>query len=90
MAHWQQGNQDEARQWYQRAVEWMELKKLNDEELLRFRAEAEQLMGISEADQPEQEKKATDKEKIDKVEADDQGPANAAGPTSQSVIPDVN
>jgi tetratricopeptide (TPR) repeat protein len=47
MAHWQLGHQDEARQWYDKAVETVEKKRPNrEEELLRFRAEAEELMGI--------------------------------------------
>ena len=46
MAHWQLGHQDEARQWYDKAVERMEKNRPDDEELLRFRAEAEELMGI--------------------------------------------
>ena len=47
MSHWQLGNKDEARQWYDRGVEWMEKNKPDDEELKRFRAEAEELLGIS-------------------------------------------
>ena len=46
MAHWQLGHKDEARQWYDNAVEWMEANRPNDEELLRFRAEAEELLGV--------------------------------------------
>ena len=48
MAHWQLKNQDEARKWYDKAVEWMEKNKPDDEELLRFRAEAAELLGIAE------------------------------------------
>jgi tetratricopeptide (TPR) repeat protein len=46
MAHWELGNKDEARQWYDRAVAWMEKNRPKDEELRRFRAEAEELLGI--------------------------------------------
>jgi Flp pilus assembly protein TadD len=46
MAHWQLGNKDEARRWYDRAVEWMDRNKPDDEELRRFRAEAAERMGI--------------------------------------------
>ncbi|HEV2294793.1 MAG TPA: tetratricopeptide repeat protein, partial [Tepidisphaeraceae bacterium] len=46
MAHWQLDNEDEARQWYERAVKWMEKKAPANEELLRFRAEAAELLGI--------------------------------------------
>jgi len=42
MTHWQLGEKDEARKWYDRALERMTV----NEELLRFRAEAAALMGI--------------------------------------------
>ena len=48
MAHWQLGEKDEARQWYDQAVEWMEQKQPDNDELRRFRAEAAELLGISE------------------------------------------
>jgi serine/threonine protein kinase/tetratricopeptide (TPR) repeat protein len=52
MAHWQLGNAKEARHYYDRAVEWMEQNKPQDEELRedlrRFRAEAATLLGIQE------------------------------------------
>lgn len=50
MAHWQLGHQDEARKWYQQSVEWMVKKQPKNEELVRFRAEAEQLLGITQPD----------------------------------------
>ncbi|HKB42376.1 MAG TPA: tetratricopeptide repeat protein [Gemmataceae bacterium] len=46
MAHWQLGSKDEAGKWYDRAVEWMEKNQPQNEELHRFRAEAEELMGV--------------------------------------------
>jgi eukaryotic-like serine/threonine-protein kinase len=46
MAHWQLGNEAQARKWYDQAVGWMEKNKPQDEELLRFRAEAEQLLKV--------------------------------------------
>jgi len=39
MAHWQLAHKDEARQWYDKAVEWMDKNKPDHEELRRFRAE---------------------------------------------------
>jgi serine/threonine protein kinase/Flp pilus assembly protein TadD len=48
MAHWQLGEKELARKEYERAVKWMEEKKPRDEELRRFRAEAEELLGIRE------------------------------------------
>jgi serine/threonine protein kinase/Flp pilus assembly protein TadD len=50
MAHWQLGNKDEARKWYAKAVEWMDANKPQDQQLLRFRAEAEELMKKETAD----------------------------------------
>ena len=52
MAHWQLGNTEEARQWYDKAVEWMEQTKPEDVELRRFRVEAEALLSISDAPMP--------------------------------------
>jgi eukaryotic-like serine/threonine-protein kinase len=46
MAHWQLGNKEEARKWYDQAVQWMEKNQPKDEELVRFRAEAEKLLNI--------------------------------------------
>jgi tetratricopeptide (TPR) repeat protein len=48
MARWQLGHKDEARQWYDKAVEWMDKNAPKNEELLRFRAEAAELLGIAE------------------------------------------
>jgi tetratricopeptide (TPR) repeat protein len=46
MAHGQLGDQDRARAWYDKAVAWMEEHPSRDpEELSRFRAEAEDLLG---------------------------------------------
>jgi tetratricopeptide (TPR) repeat protein/serine/threonine protein kinase/WD40 repeat protein len=51
MAHQQLVQKEEARKWYEKTIDWMQknqeaLKKdtMHDEELLRFRAEAEELM----------------------------------------------
>jgi tetratricopeptide (TPR) repeat protein len=46
MARWQRGERDEARQWYYRAVQWMDKNKPNDQDLRRFRAEAAELLQI--------------------------------------------
>jgi Tetratricopeptide repeat len=48
MAHWQLGEKDKAREWYDRAVQWMEMNQPKNEELLRFRAEAAGLLGVKE------------------------------------------
>jgi tetratricopeptide (TPR) repeat protein len=44
MAHWRLGDRDEARMWFDRAVEWTDEHKPHDDELRRFRAEAEALL----------------------------------------------
>ena len=46
MAHWKLDHQKEAREWYEKAVAWMEKNQPKDEELRRFRAEAEELLGM--------------------------------------------
>jgi WD40 repeat protein/serine/threonine protein kinase len=63
MAHWQLDEREKARQWYDRAVLWMEKnkhqwegKKQWPEELRRFRSEAAALLGI-EAPSAELDKK---------------------------------
>jgi Flp pilus assembly protein TadD len=53
MAHWQFGEKETARQWYDRAVQWLERNQDQLagntewlEELRRFRAEAEELLNV--------------------------------------------
>jgi serine/threonine protein kinase/tetratricopeptide (TPR) repeat protein len=48
MAHWQLGEKEEARKWYDRAVEWMQKNKPNDEALRRFHAEAAELLSMKQ------------------------------------------
>jgi len=47
MAHWQKGDKNQGRQWYDRAVDSMAKNNPQDEELFRFRAEAAALLGVS-------------------------------------------
>jgi hypothetical protein len=44
MAHWRLGDRNQARMWLNRAVEWMDRDRPHDDELRRFRAEAETLL----------------------------------------------
>jgi hypothetical protein len=44
MAYWQCGEKDKALQTYEDGVRWMEANRPENEELRRFRAEAEALM----------------------------------------------
>jgi hypothetical protein len=46
MANWQQGKKDEARKWYEKAVQWMEKNQPKDEELCRFQSEMEELLEL--------------------------------------------
>jgi tetratricopeptide (TPR) repeat protein len=48
MAHWQLDEKDNAREWYDRAVQWTDKNQPTNEELRRFRAEAAELLGIEE------------------------------------------
>ena len=52
MAHWQLGHKEEARKWYDQAVGWMETNNPRNEELLRFRAEAAELLKIDKKAMP--------------------------------------
>jgi len=44
-------HQDEARRWYQQAVEWIQKRQLANEELRRFQEEASDLLGVDQATQ---------------------------------------
>jgi serine/threonine protein kinase/tetratricopeptide (TPR) repeat protein len=46
MTYWQMGKKAEAHKWYDKAVQWMDKNQPKNEELLRFRAEAAELLGI--------------------------------------------
>jgi uncharacterized protein HemY len=48
MAHWRLGEKEKARQWYDQAVQWMEKNQPKNEELGRFRKEAEGLLKAKE------------------------------------------
>jgi tetratricopeptide (TPR) repeat protein len=46
MAHWRLGDKKDARKWYDQAVQWMDKNQPKNEELVRFRAEAELLLEL--------------------------------------------
>ena len=46
MTHWRLDHKEQARKWYDQAVTWMDENAAHDAELLRFRAEASELLGI--------------------------------------------
>jgi len=47
MAHWRLGEKEEAHKWFDQGVQWMEKNAPQNEELRRFRGEAEQLLGVN-------------------------------------------
>jgi hypothetical protein len=49
MTHSQLGEKDKAREWFDRAVQWMEKGNKDNAELTRFRAEAAELLGVGKA-----------------------------------------
>jgi serine/threonine-protein kinase len=44
LAHWRLGDRGQARKWFDQAVQWMDTHKPHDDELRRFRAEAEAML----------------------------------------------
>jgi tetratricopeptide (TPR) repeat protein len=50
MSHWQLGNQEQARPWYDKSVQWISDRDVANEELLRFQKEAESLLGVAPAE----------------------------------------
>jgi len=46
MTRWHQGKRDEARQWFDQAIAWIERTRSEDPEVRRFHAEAAGLMGL--------------------------------------------
>ncbi len=46
MAHEKLGDKEQARKWHDRAIQWMEKNKVEDQELSAFRAESAQLLGV--------------------------------------------
>ncbi len=47
-AHWQLGEKEKAREWYDKAVQWMDNNQPANDELRRFRSEAAELLGIKD------------------------------------------
>jgi tetratricopeptide (TPR) repeat protein len=50
MAHWQLGEKDKAREWFDKSVQWMDKGKKDEAQLKRFRAEAAELIGVERKD----------------------------------------
>jgi len=49
MCHEKLGDKEKARQWYDKAVEWMDKNKPQDDELRRFRTETAELLEIKKS-----------------------------------------
>jgi hypothetical protein len=49
MTHWQLGDKSQARSWYDKAVQWMDMNQSKDEELIGFLAEAAELLDVKGA-----------------------------------------
>jgi hypothetical protein len=47
MARWQLGEKEKAREWYDRAVKWMDKNAPADKGFVRWRTEAAELLGIN-------------------------------------------
>jgi serine/threonine protein kinase/uncharacterized protein HemY len=58
MTFWRLGEKEQARQWYDQAVAWMKQNLPHDEELRRFRAEAEEVLSINHKDTKDTKKKS--------------------------------
>ena len=56
MAYWQKGDKEQARQWYDKAVAWMEKNPAKNEDFVRLRAEAAALLGMTGQPKPAEKK----------------------------------
>jgi hypothetical protein len=56
-SRWQLGDIGHAREWYDQSVQWMDKNASKNEQTLRFRAEAAELLGIQEPPQADEEQK---------------------------------
>jgi serine/threonine protein kinase/Tfp pilus assembly protein PilF len=59
MAHWQLGEKDQARTWYEQAIRWMDKNHPDEEEFVRFHAEAAALLGIQVPSIPKAKEEAS-------------------------------
>jgi serine/threonine protein kinase len=49
MAHWRLGDERQGREWYDKAVAWLNRTVVRNQDLLRYRAEAAELLGIKDS-----------------------------------------
>src|SRR5262249_27410210 len=57
MAHWQLGQKDDARSWYEKGVEWTKTNAPHNEELLRFQHEAADAIDANRLKSPDEQQK---------------------------------
>ncbi|MHC4405501.1 MAG: hypothetical protein ACYTG0_38125 [Planctomycetota bacterium] len=74
MAHWQLGDKEKARELYAEGAAWIALHRKDNAELNRFRAEAEQLMEITEEDRNRLVEEYLDRQVDKTAEAPDEKP----------------
>jgi hypothetical protein len=54
MAEWRLGNRESAREWYAKGIDWLNARpQIVGGNAYRFRAEAEELLGIGEGNESE-------------------------------------
>ncbi len=58
MSHWQLGDKERPREYYEHAVQWMEKNGPRDEQLRRFQIEAAELLGIKDQPTAKEKEKA--------------------------------
>jgi serine/threonine protein kinase/tetratricopeptide (TPR) repeat protein len=83
MAHWQLDEKEEARRWYDKAIEWIKQNPTEDEELKRFHAEAAELLGTIEEAKPQKPKQAPDEKEAPEPEASAEKPENDGEPETE-------
>lgn len=72
MAHLQLGHKEEARTWYDKAVEWMDKNQPQDGDLRGFRDEAAALLGVAaEAKGADEAKPATETKSVEEMNQDE-------------------
>jgi tetratricopeptide (TPR) repeat protein len=57
MAHWQLGEKEEARRWYDQAVKWTKINRPDPSGVREFSAEAAHLLGIEDVVAPKDKAK---------------------------------
>ena len=59
MAYWQKGDREQARQWYDKAVSWMEKNPATNDDFVRSRDEAAAMLGMTGQPKPAERRRRT-------------------------------